>query len=152
MVIKLFRHTFTDTSTIGTMVLGQKNWHTIEDKDRGLTQQMTLSQVQAIKVYAQTCIPYGMYKVLITQSARFSKKQKRPVFTPEIINVTGFTGIRIHPANYASQLEGCIAPGRTVSKNMVGMSKIAYQEVLELINTSLKSGEDVWIEITKTDD
>lgn len=149
MVIKLFRHIFTDESTIGTINIDGKTWYSIEDKDRNLIQSMTLSQVQAIKVYGKTCIPYGMYKVAITQSARFTRLKKRPIFTPEIINVTGFSGIRIHVANYASQLEGCVAPGKSISKDMVTSSTIAYKEILGLINQAIKNGEEVWIDITK---
>ena len=149
MLIKLFRHTFTDNSTIGTIVIGNKTYHSIEDRDRGLKQSMGDKEIQSIKVYAKTCIPYGMYKVLITQSTRFSAKAGRPVFTPQLLNVPGYEGIRIHPANYATQLEGCIAPGMSASTDMVGSSKVAYREIVELISSALKSGEDVWIEILK---
>lgn len=150
MVINLLRHTFTDESTIGTIKIDNSTWNSIEDRDRGLTQLMTASQVKNIKVYGKTCIPYGMYKVVITRSNRFSKQRKQDVFTPEILGVIGFEGIRIHPANYASQLEGCVAPGKTVLANMVGNSRTAYNEILQLINTAIKKGEEVWIDITKT--
>lgn len=149
MLIKLFRHTFTEESTIGTMVIGQKSWHTIEDKDRGLQQSMGTGQVQDIKVYAKTAIPYGMYRVVITQSQRFTKQKGSPVFTPQLLQVPGFEGIRIHPANYASQLEGCIAPGVSTGTNAVYQSKVAYREILDLINIEIKKGESVWIEILK---
>lgn len=149
MLIRLCRHTFTETSTIGTISIGSRTWYCIEDRDRGLKQDMSLAYIQSVKVYGQTAIPYGMYKVLITQSPRFSKKAGRPVFTPQLLNVPGFEGIRIHPANYASQLEGCVAPGVTMGKNMVGDSKTASREITELISASLKIGDDVWIEIIK---
>lgn len=148
MVIQHQRHTFTDISTIGTLTIEHQSWFSIEDKDRGLIQTMTLQEVQAIKVYGKTCIPYGLYKVVITRSNRFSRLKKRDVFTPEIIGVVGFDGIRIHPANYASQLEGCIAPGKTQAVDMVGNSKKAYAELLEVINQAIKRGEEVWINIT----
>lgn len=148
MVIQHQRHTFTDLSTIGTLSIDDTKWFCIEDKDRGLLQTMTAQEVQAIKVYGKTCIPYGLYKVVITRSNRFSKLKNKDVFTPEIIGVTGFAGIRIHPANYASELEGCIAPGKTQGVDMVGLSKKAYGEILELINTTIKRGEEVWINIT----
>lgn len=52
-----------------------------------------------------SCIPIGTYDVAYTFSPRFMK------FTYEIKNVIGRSGIRIHSANYASQLNGCIALG-----------------------------------------
>lgn len=149
MLIDVHRHTFTDKSTIGTIKIGNRTWYSIEDKDRGLAQSMPLAQIEKIKVYAETCIPYGMYRVLITQSARFTRMKKRPIFTPELINVRGFSGIRIHPANFASQLEGCIAPGKSQLKDMVGDSRKAYSEILLLINNAVKTGEEVWIDIKK---
>jgi hypothetical protein len=149
MLIELFRHTFTEASTIGTLRIGQKSWHSIEDKDRGLTQQMPLSEIQKVKVYGMTCIPYGMYKVMITQSARFTRMKGRPIFMPQLINVPGFEGIRIHPANLASQLEGCIAPGKGSAKDKVTESRTAYSELLALINTAIKTGEEVWIDIKR---
>ncbi len=150
MTIELTRHTFTDKSTIGMISINQKTWCSIEDKDRGLDQQMPLSEIQKIKVYGQTCIPYGRYRIAITQSARFTRLKKKPVFTPEILNVPGFAGIRIHPANYASQLEGCVAPGTGKSTDMVTNSRTAYGEILAIINTAIKAGEEVWINIKKT--
>ena len=149
MLIEVHRHTFTEKSTIGTIKIGNRSWSSIEDHDRGLNQDMSLAPIQKIKVYGQTCIPYGMYKVAITQSARFTKLKKRPVFTPEILNVKGFSGIRIHPANLASQLEGCIAPGKKSLPDMVLDSRNAYAEILEIINATAKTGEDIWIDIKK---
>jgi hypothetical protein len=68
---------------------------------------------------------------------------------PEILNVKGFSGIRIHPANLASQLEGCIAPGKKSLPDMVLDSRNAYAEILEIINATAKTGEDIWIDIKK---
>lgn len=50
-------------------------------------------------------IPAGKYKCLWTYSPRFKKR----VYLVDA--VPGRSGIRIHPANLASQLNGCIALG-----------------------------------------
>lgn len=50
-------------------------------------------------------IPKGKYEVKYTWSPRFQK------FTYEVQKVPGRSGIRIHVANYFSQLNGCIALG-----------------------------------------
>ena len=149
MELTLLRKIFTERSTIGEIVLDGRIFYTIEDKDRGLTQDMTLSQVQKIKVYGKTCIPYGRYKVVITKSNRFSAKKGKPVFTPQLVGVTGFDGIRIHIANWAEQLEGCIAPGLRAGMDCVIDSTKAYNIILDKISLAIRAGEDVYINITK---
>lgn len=94
------------------------------------------------KVPGKTAIPSGRYKVIVTQSQRFG----RPL--PLLLNVPGFSGIRIHPGNTASDTEGCILPGRTRSDFGVGEARVAFNELFELIEFALSSGEDVWIDIT----
>ena len=50
-------------------------------------------------------IPKGIYKVITTRSPRFKKNMWL------LLNVPGRDGIRIHSANYARELNGCIALG-----------------------------------------
>lgn len=52
-----------------------------------------------------SCIPPGTYDVMKTYSNRF----KKPLYL--IDKVPGRSGVRIHPANFVSQLQGCIALG-----------------------------------------
>lgn len=52
-----------------------------------------------------SCIPEGTYDVELTYSPKFKKMLWL------IKDVPGRTGIRIHPASFVSDLEGCIAPG-----------------------------------------
>lgn len=56
-----------------------------------------------------SCIPKGTYDVVYSFSPSFLK------YTYEIKNVPNRSGIRIHSANYASQLKGCIALGTTLT-------------------------------------
>lgn len=59
----------------------------------------------------------GTYRLVWSRSPRFSRaataRAGKPtdVWTPEILGVPGRSGLRIHVANFAYQLEGCIAPG-----------------------------------------
>lgn len=62
--------------------------HTLEDKVRLLNSYED-------KVYGETAIPIGRYKVVLSYSNRFKK------VLPEILNVEFFKGIRIHEGNYA---------------------------------------------------
>lgn len=52
-----------------------------------------------------SCIPAGSYKSTMTYSPRF----KRQMYLLE--GVKGRAGVRIHPANLSSQLNGCLALG-----------------------------------------
>lgn len=58
-----------------------------------------------------SCIPEGVYICKYTKSPLFSKNAGKDVFTYAVLNVPKRAGIRIHSANYARQLLGCIALG-----------------------------------------
>lgn len=65
------------------------------------------------KVYGKTAIPSGMYRVKKTYSPRFKK------VLPEILEVEGFSGVRIHAGNTAKDTEGCILLGLNKVKGSV---------------------------------
>jgi hypothetical protein len=68
-----------------------------------------------------SCIPQGSYNVLMTYSNKF----KRMLY--EVRGVRGRAGIRIHPANYSTQLNGCIALGMEVTEqNTITQSRKAH--------------------------
>lgn len=153
MELYSIRTLFTDLSTISSLRIGHSDashqcW-IIEDKDRGLTSEMSLEEIKKIKVYGTTAIPYGRYEVVLTKSNRFSAQKGRTVITPQLLNVPGFEGIRIHPANLASQLEGCLAPGESKAPNRVINSRKAYDALEDKISSVLKTGERVFITISK---
>jgi hypothetical protein len=149
MELFCLRKQFSEECTISELIVDHRILRVIEDKDRGLYQTMTEDEISAIKVYGKTCIPYGRYEIVITQSPRFTKLRKKPVFLPQLLDVKGFTGIRIHPANYASQLEGCLAPGLRSTVNSVLSSREAYNFLFEKINLSIRDGNRVYINIDK---
>src|SRR5690349_15685868 len=111
------RTIFTDTSTSGELYRnGEFMCYTLEDKDRGLKQDTPLDQIQQIKVFGETCIPYGLYPLTVTPSQRFHR------LTPQIIGVPGFDGIRIHAGNTAADTEGCILVGLSMGHDFIGES------------------------------
>jgi hypothetical protein len=97
--------------------------------------------VDTWKVKGQTAIPTGRYKVERTFSNRFGHT------TPQLLDVPGFEGIRIHPGNNASETEGCLLPGLVRKSNSVGSSQLAYREILKWIDTIERNGDEVWIDI-----
>ena len=58
-----------------------------------------------------SCIPAGSYSCKYTRSNRMSTEKRHDVFTYEVLSVPERGGIRIHSANFFSQLLGCIALG-----------------------------------------
>ena len=65
------------------------------------------------KIAGRTAIPAGEYKVVKSYSPRFKK------ILPEILDVPGFTGVRIHAGNTAKDTDGCILLGLNKTKGAV---------------------------------
>lgn len=140
MKLKLVRKYRKETYTIGKLYVdGVYFCDTIEDKDRGLDDAMGLAEIMIKKRYGETAIPYGTYKVEIT----YSPKYKR--LMPEIKNVKGFSGIRIHSGNTAKDTLGCLIIGRNTQVGMVTESRKTYNKLFAL----MKDAKDITIEITK---
>ena len=144
MEILLTRDTFTSTSTTGTLSIDGKPFgFSLEDFDRGLFQTQPHADILKFKVSGQTCIPSGRYEVRKTWSPRYGRHM------PEVCDVPGFRGIRIHAGNDAGDTEGCILPGKTRARNWVYTSA-KYAAWLERISLSrLDAGERVFITITR---
>lgn len=120
MKVTIKRKEFTETSTTGEMFVdGVFLCYTLEDKDRGLKQTDPIEFIAITKVHSKTAIPYGTYDGKFSMSNRFER------VLPEIINVPGFAGIRIHSGNTSVNTEGCILLGRTKSKDFIGESRLA---------------------------
>ena len=152
MEIDLWRKIFSPKSTIGDMEINSLfECNTIEDFDRGLMSTMPLEYIKARKLYGVTCIPYGRYQIVIAKSQKRSLKSGKDVSVPFLIAVPAFTAIEIHPANFASELLGCIAPGiyDPSKPDAVWYSKVCYQKVFDKINDCQIKKEKVYINIRK---
>lgn len=116
-------------STIGDLFIdGNRFCFTLEDVYRGLRQDMDLGTIKRIKQAGVTAIPTGTYKVKLTMSNRFKK------VLPEILNVPGYSGVRIHAGNTDADTEGCILVGNTnPSKDFVGGSQDAIRSLLAIL-------------------
>lgn len=112
---------------------------TIEDTDRGLYQTMPLNEIKAKKKQDITAIPYGKYNVVLSMSPRFRK------ILPEILNVPGFAGVRIHSGNTQYDSSGCLILGKNTVKGKVTNSRYYVSEFIKM----LEKANDITIEITK---
>lgn len=85
------------------------------------------------KVYGQTAIPAGTYKIILS----FSPKFKR--ILPEILNVPGFTGVRVHGARDGKvefSTLGCVCVGMTHDSEGVYDCKVALDKVIALLKAT----------------
>lgn len=140
MEIKLVRIAFKETYTIGKLYVDGKYFcDTIEDKDRGLDNSMTSNEILKRKVKGQTAIPTGHYVINIT----YSPKYKRMM--PLLLNVKGFSGIRIHSGNTAKDTEGCLIVGKNKQVGMVLESRDTYQRLFEM----MQGEKNITIDITR---
>lgn len=103
--------------TIGKLFInGVFYANTLEDTDRGLTQNMSEDEIKSKKIYGETAIPTGTYKIdMGTISPKFknhswAKPYKGKI--PRLINVKGFDGVLIHPGNSDQDTFGCLLVGK----------------------------------------
>ena len=116
----------TDISTISEVKINDVfQCYFLEDKDRGLDSKMPLSEILSKKVHGKTAIPTGRYRVTISFSNRFQK------YLPEIHNVLGYAGIRIHSGNKAEDTEGCLIAGLGYKTDFVFNSKTAFDALMK---------------------
>lgn len=115
--------------------------YTIEDEDRGLNQKMTKEMIASIKKYGITAIPTGRYEVAFTFSNRFQRSMM------QLLNVPGYEGIRIHVANTAKDVEGCIGVAyEDSSDGFAGNSRKAIKD-LEAFLRPIAKKEKIFITI-----
>ncbi|HRI16886.1 MAG TPA: DUF5675 family protein [Burkholderiaceae bacterium] len=124
-----------DDVTIGELTIdGEQVCWICEDKARGEDEP---------KVYGETAIPVGRYRIRTTWSPRF----QCPL--PLLFDVPGYQGVRIHPGNTAADTEGCLLPGRVRLGKSVRESRLAFAKVQDLIAKAEARGEEVWITVTE---
>lgn len=141
-----------DSYTIGVMyVNGQRFSETLEDKDRGLTDAMSLEETRNRKVYRETAIPAGTYDIKMTYSPKFSQRawgRRYEGKVPELMSVKGYSGVRIHPMNKPQDTLGCIGVGRNTVKGGITQSTSCYYKLLDNhILPAIKRGEKITITI-----
>lgn len=112
--------------TIGTLFInGQRICDTLEDTDRGLRQTDPVDVIRTKKIYGETAIPYGKYKVIVNTSPRFKR------LLPRLLDVPGFEGVLIHAGNTPADTHGCILPGENTVKGKVLNSRFWEKEILK---------------------
>ena len=141
-----------ETYTIGHLYIdGRYFCDAIEDKDRGLRQDMQVSVIRSIKRKGVTAIPVGRYRVTLdVRSQKFSQKKYEKNYgfcdgyLPRLINVPGFEGVLIHVGNTAKDTEGCLLVGKNTKVGKVLESRVTFVKLYEILK---KAKDSIFIRI-----
>jgi hypothetical protein len=143
--LKIFRKYKQPTYTIGKFsVEGEYKCDTCEDPVRDLNDYNhdgDFDDPGEGKIYGKTAIPCGRYRILFT----YSMKLKRSL--PILVDVPGFTGIRIHGGKDSGWSEGCPLVGENKIKG--GLVNYKYWETTigNIVRDAINNGMQVWITI-----
>lgn len=128
----LRRQWFTSKSTVGVLSMaGHGECFVLEDVTRN-----------GPKVFGETAIPQGRYQILFTFSPRFKRE------LPLLVDVKGFSGIRIHAGNFPRDTEGCLLVGDRRAEDAVYNSKATLARVVAEVKRAVAVGE-LWLTISE---
>ena len=130
--IDVIRTTCGATCTLGKMYIdGVDYCYTLEDV------------VREEKVYGETAIPVGRYRVIVNRSNRFQCDM------PLLVAVPNFEGVRIHPGNTDKDTHGCILVGTGFGAGEAAItgSRAAYARVFDCIRDAIGDGKEVWLTV-----
>lgn len=138
-----------DEYTISNLYVdGSKVCNVIEDKDRGLDQNMPLDEIKKLKVYGKTAIPTGRYKVVFAASNRFGNSSyAMNKLIPYVQNVKGFSDIRMHAGNTDKDTEGCLLLGKNDVVGKVTNSQYWCKKVFERMYLAWCNGATIWLTV-----
>lgn len=130
-----------DTYTIGRLYVDNVYFcDTIEDTDRGLSQELPMSVNRAMKRQGVTAIPVGRYRVTLgVQSPKFSKYESYKWcngYLPRLINVPCFEGVLIHAGNMAKDTDGCILVGKNKKVGKVLESRATLKNLYQRLQAA----------------
>lgn len=153
MELLLVRHSKRETYTIGRLLIdGVRFCDTLEDKDRELVQGMSPAYIKSLKVYGETAIPKGRYRIdMDTVSGKYAGIEWYKTLCggrlPRLVSVPGFEGILIHPGNTALDCLGCILVGENKEKGKVLNSRVTFARLYAVLKKAHESHEQIYITI-----
>ena len=140
MKLTLKRIALRSTYTIGKLYIDDVYFcDTIADTVRDINKNGKFDNGEK-KIHSKTAIPYGIYEIKWTYSPRFKK------YTPQLMNVPSFEGIRIHAGNTSSDTEGCLILGENKQVGKVLNSRATINKFYPIIKEACSNGK-VTIEI-----
>lgn len=137
----LLRYRGTKGFTAGRLFIdGIEQCYTLEDQERQIEGQPTSKW----KVYGETAIPRGRYKIELTYSPTFKR------LLPILIDVEGFTYIRMHSGNKVSHTHGCPLLGAGDNNNKDawnGNSRVAERALMAKLKSAKEKNINIYITI-----
>lgn len=144
MVVNWFldRHYLGEKYTIGKLYNGtQYLSDTMEDKVRDLNKDGDLDDPGEGKVFGETAIPFGRYRLILTWSPKFKR------LLPEVLLVKHFTSIRMHSGTTEKDSLGCIILGINSEKGKVTSSRAKEIMVTILLKELIEKNNEVYLNI-----
>lgn len=134
MKLTLKRINKTEKYTEGILYInGERFCSTIEDTDRGLTNEMSITEIQSKKVYGETAIPKGTYQITLDVVSPKFKDRSWATFCegklPRLLDVPGFEGVLIHTGNEASNSLGCLLVGQKTKDGWISNSTQTFKNL-----------------------
>lgn len=140
MKLTLKRIALRPTYTIGKLYIDDAYFcDTLEDTVRDTNKSGKFDNGEQ-KIKGKTAIPYGNYEIKWTYSPRFKK------YTPQLMNVPSFEGIRVHAGNTSADTEGCLILGENKQVGKVLNSRATINKFYPIIKEACSNGK-VTIEI-----
>jgi hypothetical protein len=141
MILTLKRKILTNKSTIGDLYLdGAWNCVTLEDRVR----EVAGRPVAEWKIPSVTAIPYGTYEIITNFSDRFGREM------PLLVDVPGYTGVRMHPGNTDIDTDGCILVGSTAGPDVIYNSRETFSLLFLILKREIaKSKVKLVIELAE---
>lgn len=140
MKLTLKRIALRPTYTIGKLYIDDAYFcDTLEDTVRDINKSGKFDNGEQ-KIKGKTAIPYGTYQIKWTYSPRFKK------YTPQLMNVPSFEGIRVHAGNTSADTEGCLILGENKQVGKVLNSRATINKFYPIIKEACSNGK-VTIEI-----
>lgn len=140
MKLTLKRIALRPTYTIGKLYIDDAYFcDTLEDTIRDTNKSGKFDNGEQ-KIKGKTAIPYGTYEIKWTYSPRFKK------YTPQLMNVPSFEGIRVHAGNTSADTEGCLILGENKQVGKVINSRATINKFYPIIKEACSNGK-VTIEI-----
>lgn len=140
MKLTLKRIALRPTYTIGKLYIDDAYFcDTLEDTVRDTNKSGKFDNGEQ-KIKGKTAIPYGTYEIKWTYSPRFKK------YTPQLMSVPSFEGIRVHAGNTSADTEGCLILGENKQVGKVLNSRATINKFYPIIKEACSNGK-VTIEI-----
>lgn len=133
--LELERFAYTPFGTFGRLEV----WEPNDGTGHVVFECFTIEPEWENNAVGRSCVPVGKYLLKFEESARFGR------FLWELKGVPGRAESKLHPANLASELEGCIAPGLRLGAINDKWAVLASAVALERIHSTLASQQDSYI-------